>query len=133
IFAFGLLGSYAITSVSLDVLKWREKKINVSFIAGVIASIALIVPWVTSWFTKPIAFAYGAAVTGLQLGVAFVTHRGWIRSGRFGYLRAGAAEEAGSRHPNAQEVLTLADAVALRQTVPSTTLLALRGPNVNLC
>lgn len=133
IFAFGLLGSYAITSVSLAVLRMREGRRGAGLAVGVIASVVLVVPWVVSWFTKPGAAAYGAFVTAVQLGVAFVTHRGWIRSGRFGFLRAASAEQAGSAHPSAQEVVTLAEAVELRQTVPSTTLVALRGPNRNIC
>ena len=72
-------------------------------------------------------------VTGLQLAVAFVTHRGWIRSGRFGYLRAASAERAAAAGPATNEVVTLEEAVALRGTYPSTTLVALRGPNQNLC
>jgi amino acid transporter len=132
IFAFGLLGSYAITSVSLDVIRWRERRFA-GFAVGLVASLALIVPWVTSWFTKPIATAYGAAVTGLGLAIAFVTHRGWIQSGRFGYIRAASAEQAAAGHPRAAEVVTLAEAVELRRTVPSTTLVALRGPNRSLC
>ena len=87
----------------------------------------------TSWFTKPVSTLYGVAVTGVQLAVAFVTHRGWIRSGRFGYLRAASAEQAAARGPATNEVVTLAEAVALRATYPSTTLVALRGPNKNLC
>jgi amino acid transporter len=133
IFAFGLLGSYAITSVSLAVLRWREGRRGAGLVVGVIASVALVIPWVVSWFTKPEAALYGAAVTAVQLGVAFVTHRGWIRSGRFGFLRAASAEEAASHHPSAREVVTLAEAVELRQAVPSTTLVALRGPNRNIC
>jgi len=133
IFAFGLLGSYAITSVSLTVLRWRERRIGASFVVGVVASLALLIPWVTSWFTKPQATVYGACVTGLQLAIAFVTHRGWIRSGRFGYLRAASAEQAAAEHPRAAEVVTLGEALALRPTVPSTTMVALRGPNRNLC
>jgi amino acid transporter len=136
IFAFGLLGSYAITSVSLNVIRWRERaktRLGLAFGVGIIASLALVVPWVTSWFTKPVATVYGAVVTGIQLSVAFVTHRGWIRSGRFGFVRATAAERAAAEHPSASEVVTLAEAVELRRTVPSTTLVALRGPNRNLC
>ena len=90
---------------------------------------ALLVPWVTSWFTKPVATLYGVAVSGVQLAVAFVTHRGWIRSGRFGYLRAASAEQAAARGPATNDVVTLAEAVSLRATYPSTTLVALRGPN----
>jgi amino acid transporter/nucleotide-binding universal stress UspA family protein len=133
IFAFGLLGSYAITSISLNVLRWREGRRGIVFGNGLIATLALVVPWVTSWFTKPNATLYGAAVTAVQLVVAFVTHRGWIRSGRFGFIRAVTAERAASDQPSCGEVVTLAEAVSLRQTYPSTTLVALRGPNRNLC
>ena len=133
VFAFGLLGSYAITSVSLAVIAWREKRRGLPVIIGAFSSLALLVPWVTSWFTKPVSTLYGVVVTGLQLAVAFVTHRGWIRSGRFGYLRAASAEQAAARGPATNDVVTLAEAVALKATYPSTTLVALRGPNKNLC
>jgi amino acid transporter/nucleotide-binding universal stress UspA family protein len=133
IFAFGLLGAYSITSISLDVLRWREGKRGVAFICGLVATLALVVPWVTSWFTKPTAAAYAAGVAGVQLIVAFVTHRGWIRSGRFGYFRAASAERAAAEQPSCGEVVTLEEAVALKPTYPSSTLLALRGPNRNLC
>jgi len=133
VFAFGLLGSYAITSVSLVVIAWREKRRGWPVIIGAFSSLALFVPWVTSWFTKPVSTLYGVAVSGLQLAIAFVTHRGWIRSGRFGYLRAASAEQAAARGPATNDVVTLAEAVALRVTYPSTTLVALRGPNKNLC
>jgi amino acid transporter len=132
VFAFGLLGSYAITSASLTVIAWREKR-PVPLIVDGFACFAVLVPWVTSWFTKPVATLYGVAVTGMQLAVAFVTHRGWIRSGRFGYLRAASAEQAAAAGPSTNEVVTLAEAVALRSTYPSTTVVALRGPNKNLC
>lgn len=132
IFAFGLLGSYAITSLSLNVLAWRERR-PLRLSVGVVASLALFIPWVTSWFTKPSATLYGLLVTGAQLVVAFVTQRGWIRSGRFGYLRAATAERAAAAGPAANEVVTLEEALAVKATYPSTTLVALRGQNRNLC
>jgi amino acid transporter len=132
IFAFGLLGSYAITSLSLDVLAWRERRRGLRLIVGAIATLALLVPWVTSWITKPRATLYGIVVTGIQLGIAFVTHRGWIRSGRFGFLRAASAERAAAG-PGSNEVVTLEEAVDLKAAYPSTTLVALRGRNRNLC
>jgi Universal stress protein family len=100
---------------------------------GVVASLALVIPWVTSWFTKPGAALYAAGVTGLQLLVAFVTQRGWIRSGRFGFLRAATAERAAADQPRCGEVVTLEEALSLKATYPSTTLVALRGSNRNLC
>ena len=73
----------------------------------------------TSWFTKPTAALYAAGVAGVQLVVAFVTHRGWIRSGRFGYFRAASAERAAAEQPSCGEVVTLEEAVALKPTYPS--------------
>jgi hypothetical protein len=80
-----------------------------------------------------VATLYGVGVTGLQLGVAFVTHRGWIRSGRFGFIRAASAEQAAAAGPATNEVVTLAEAVSLKAAYASTTLVALRGPNRSLC
>jgi nucleotide-binding universal stress UspA family protein len=133
LFAFGLLGSYTITSVSLDVLRWRERRRGFVFGLGVLASLVLAVPWVTSWFTKWTATAYGAGATGLLLLVALVTHRGWIRSGRFGFLTAAAAEQSAADLSTALEVLTLGEAVALKSSYPSTTMLALHTSNPALC
>ena len=133
VYAFGLLGSYAITSTSLAVIAWREKRRGVWFAIDGLAGLAVVIPWVTSWFTKPVSTLYGVAVTGLQLAVAFVTHRGWIRSGRFGYLRAATAERAAAAAPSANDVVTLEEAIALKATYSSTTLVALRGRNANLC
>jgi amino acid transporter len=132
VFAFGLLGSYTITSLSLAVLAWREKRRGGALVVAGISFVALSIPWVTSWITKPVSTLYGLGVTGIQLAVAFVTHRGWIRSGRFGFLRAAAAERAAAG-PGTNEVVTLEEAVEVRATYPSTTLVALRGPNRNLC
>jgi amino acid transporter len=133
LFAFGLLGSYTISSVSLAALRWREKRRGVSFALGLVATLALAIPWVTSWFTKWEATAYGAGATGILLLVALITHRGWIRSGRFGFLTAAAAEQSAADLSTAVEVLTLEEAVALKQSYPATTLLAMRSGNPALC
>ena len=93
----------------------------------------LVVPWVTSCVSKPHAAAYAAAVVAVQAVIAFVTHRGWIQSGRFGFIRASSAERAASESPSCGEVVTLEEAVSLKQAYPSSTLVALRGPNRNLC
>ncbi len=133
LFAFGLLGSYTITSVSLDVLRWREGRRGPVFMLGLVATLALAVPWVISWFTKWEATAYGAGSSAILLFVALVTHRGWIRSGRFGFLTAAAAEQSAADLTTALEVLTLGEAHALKESYPSSTMLALRSPNPALC
>lgn len=133
LFAFGLLGSYTITSVSLDVLRWRGGRRGPVFFIGLLASLALAVPWVTSWFTKWQATAYGASVTGLLLAVALITRRGWIRSGRFGYLTAAAAEESAAELSSAVEVLTLGEALEVKETYASKTMIAVRAANAAVC
>jgi amino acid transporter len=132
LFAFGLLGSYTLTSVSLDVLRWRERR-WAAFGIGLMVSLALAIPWVTSWYTKWQAAVYGSVVGGALLVVALVTHRGWIRSGRFGFLRAALAEQSAAELDSAVEVLTLQEALDVKQTYSSTTLVALRAPNRSLC
>jgi amino acid transporter/nucleotide-binding universal stress UspA family protein len=133
LFAFGLLGSYTITSASLAVMRWRERRRGAGFVFGIIATLALALPWVTSWLTKLTATAYGAGVTALLLAVGLVTRRGWIRSGRFGFLTAAAAEQSAADLSTAVEVLTLEEAVALKQSYASSTLLALSTANPPLC
>jgi amino acid transporter/nucleotide-binding universal stress UspA family protein len=133
LFAFGLLGSYTITSISLDYLRWREKRRGLSFALGVLVSLAVLLPWVLSWFVKWQAALYGFLTSGLLLLVAWVTHRGWVPAGRFGFLSAQSAEASAAELSTAMEVLTLDEAVSLRQSYPSTTLLALVTPNMPLC
>ena len=48
VFAFGLLGSYAITSISLLVIAWREQRRGLTLMIDGVASVALLIPWVTS-------------------------------------------------------------------------------------
>jgi amino acid transporter/nucleotide-binding universal stress UspA family protein len=133
LFAFGLLGSYTITSVSVAALRWREHRRGVSFALGLVATLALAIPWITSCFTKWTATAYAAGSTALLLLVALITHRGWIRSGRFGFLTAAAAEQSAADLSTAVEVLTLEEGVALKQSYPATTLVAMRAANPQLC
>jgi amino acid transporter len=125
LFAFGLLGSYVITSVSLDVLRWRERGLGISFILGALVSLTVLLPWVLSWFTKWRATLYGALASGALLLVAYITHRG--------FLSAASAEASAAELSTAVEVLTLEETAALKQSYPSTTLLALRSPNPALC
>src|SRR5204862_6275149 len=61
------------------------------------------------------------------------TNLGVIRTWHVGIQRAASAETSAAAGPSANDVVTLAEAVALKATYPSTTVVALRGPNQNLC
>jgi predicted dehydrogenase len=70
----------------------------------VLVSLAVLVPWVLSWFVKWKATLYGSLTTGLFLLVAWVTHRGWVPAGRFGFLSASSAEASAAELSTAWDV-----------------------------
>jgi amino acid transporter len=72
LYAFGLLGAFMLTSLSLDVIRWHERAAAVVMVVGVITTAAVTVAWVTNLFTKPLAtmFGGGLALVGIAIGLA---------------------------------------------------------------
>jgi amino acid transporter len=94
LYAFGLLGAFSVTCVSLDVIRWREmrappfKKPTVRtsmplFMLGAATSVAVVVAWGTNLIAKPLATAYGGALVLIGLGVAFLTIRAHAKGGQY--------------------------------------------------
>jgi len=81
LYAFGLLGSFILTNVSLDVLRWRELRLRRSlyrelmFAVGILTTLAVIVGWSVNLFAKPYATAFGGGLTVLGVIVGFATYR----------------------------------------------------------
>lgn len=79
IYAFGLLGAFMLTSLSLDVIRWHERASAVVMVVGVITTAAVTIAWVTNLFAKPLATAFGGGLSlvGIAIGVATyrVAHR----------------------------------------------------------
>ncbi|GAC1401599.1 MAG: hypothetical protein NVSMB52_15420 [Chloroflexota bacterium] len=105
LYAFGLLGAFTMTCVSLDIVRWhvrhpvpRDEKggvthtartrgdqgkasrplIHVSgltFVVGVITTVLVTVAWVTNLFAKPMATLFGGTVTVIGLLIAFTNYR----------------------------------------------------------
>lgn len=90
-YAFGLLGAFSVTSVSLDIVRWRERahrdvgrrratgahKMHTSlatFVIGVATSFLVVLAWVTNLFAKPLATLFGGSVTLVGLAVAGLTY-----------------------------------------------------------
>jgi amino acid transporter len=101
-YAFGLLGAFSVTSVCLDIVRWRERRAlqgrpyvaNAGpagaslfmFIVGVVTSALVVTAWVTNLFAKPLATLFGGAITLVGLAVAGITYRSRRRGGRPGIV-----------------------------------------------
>jgi amino acid transporter len=91
LYAFGLLGAFSVTSVCLDVVRWRERThrdvgkrkangpfpVHTSmpvFVIGITTSFLVVLAWVTNLFAKPLATLFGGSVTLVGLAVAGLTY-----------------------------------------------------------
>ncbi len=77
LYAFGLLGTFVLTCVSLDVVRWREYKlwnfrVTAFYAIGVLTTLLVFVAWAVNLVAKPKATAFGGglAVIGLIIGLA---------------------------------------------------------------
>lgn len=76
LYAFGLLGAFALSSIGLDVVRWREhKKLSPGFVAGIITSILVCIAWGTNLYAKQLATLFGGIVTAVGMAIAYFVHR----------------------------------------------------------
>jgi amino acid transporter len=80
LYAFGLLGTFVLTCVSLDVVRWHEREhwsaTNTAiFVIGVLTTALVLVAWMVNLVSKPDATAFGGGLTVLGLIVGLVTYR----------------------------------------------------------
>lgn len=135
LYAFGLLGTLAISSVSIDVLRWREHGGPFQFLFGSLTTAALLLAWAINLVHKPNATFFGGGLTLLLVGLGFAYRRGWIP--RVAppapvVLDWREKERAAGQAPQAAKVLTLSEAIDLRPLESSTIMVALRGLNERL-
>ena len=80
LYAFGLLGSFILTNVSLDVIRWRELatdrrlRFRLVFVVGVITTALTVIGWSVNLVAKPYATAFGGALTLVGLVVGLWTY-----------------------------------------------------------
>jgi len=87
-YSFGLLGAFSVTCISLDIVRWRERRARdrrsrpddagpttlPMFIIGVITSLLVVIAWMTNLVAKPLATLFGGVVTGVGLLLAGGTY-----------------------------------------------------------
>ena len=119
LYAFGLLGTFVLTCISLDVVRWREYRswspgVIAFFGVGVVTTALVVVAWMVNVVEKRDATLFGGGLTLLGLIVGLATYR-YNRTRRprvfpvaFRPQRAAAsiASMLGSR-PSAGEVLVI--------------------------
>lgn len=86
LYAFGLLGTFVLTCVSLDVVRWRERPAwtagaTAIFVIGVVTTILVVIAWAVNLIYKPLATEFGGGLTVVGLVIGLVTYR-YYRSRR---------------------------------------------------
>jgi hypothetical protein len=139
LYAFGLLGAFVLSSLGLDLMRWRERQRGLKFWLGVITTGMVVVAWFTNLLVKHNATVFGGLLVGIGLLVAIGTQQkwftDWLYNNPFVQRRAResiAESESTLEQATQQEVLSLAQAEAITSLYPSHTLLGMRTPNDGL-
>jgi amino acid transporter len=80
LYAFGLLGAFILTCLSLDIVRWHDHERRrtpagyVGYVVGVLTTVLVGVAWVVNLFTKPLAAEFGGGITILGLIIGLVTY-----------------------------------------------------------
>ena len=80
LYAFGLLGSFILTNLSLDVIRWRELRIDhrvrmrLWFAVGLLTTVLTTVGWMVNLVAKPYATLFGGGLTIVGVGVGLWTY-----------------------------------------------------------
>jgi hypothetical protein len=80
LYAFGLLGSFILTNISLDVIRWRELSIDgalrrrLVFGVGVVTTGLTVIGWSVNLVAKPYATLFGGALTLVGLAIGLWTY-----------------------------------------------------------
>jgi amino acid transporter len=132
VYTFGLLGAFTMTSVGLDKVRWQEHARGLRFYFGAFTSFLVVTAWAVNLIHQRVATLLGGAATVVGCAFGFAVKKGWLSGNRGGFLSAEAAEHAASTMGSAIEILTVEEAIDMRAMYRSSTLVALRAPNLRL-
>jgi amino acid transporter/nucleotide-binding universal stress UspA family protein len=137
-YAFGLLGAFVFSSLSLDVIRWKLGRRDLGLWVGIITTAMVIVAWGVNLVEKELATLFGGTVTAIGMLTAVGVRRAWfmeilhqIPAIRRMQARAYRASE-NLVEDELKGLVTLDDAVNLKDLYPSSTLLAVRGESTRL-
>lgn len=137
-YAFGLLGAFVFSSLSLDIIRWRLGRRDFAFWIGVLTTVMILLAWSINLIEKDLATAFGGTMTLIGMVVAVGVRRAWfidllhkIPWVQRLQARAYHASEA-LVDEELRGLVTLADAVEIKALYRSSTLMAVRGDNPRL-
>jgi len=137
-YAFGLLGAFFFSSLSLDKIRWRLGRRDFGFWVGVLTTLMVMVAWGINLVEKQLATYFGSAVTLIGMLTAIGVRRAWFVDM---LLKIPIIQRLQTRAYRASEnlvedelkgLMTLAEAVEVKPLYSSSTLLALRDESPRL-
>jgi amino acid transporter/nucleotide-binding universal stress UspA family protein len=138
LYAFGLLGAFLLTSLGLDLVRWRERDRGLKFGLGVFATLMIVVAWFTSLMVKQEATVFGGMLVLIGLLFAIGTQQKWFTDWLYAtpmfrrMAHGGDREVRGRAREGRPEILSLAQAEEIVALYPSHTLIGMRSSNDSL-
>jgi amino acid transporter/nucleotide-binding universal stress UspA family protein len=137
-YAFGLLGAFFFSSLSLDAIRWRLGRRDLGFWVGVLTTLMVMVAWGINLVEKQLATYFGGAVTLIGMLTAIGVRRAWfvdllVQIPFIQRLQARAYRASENLvEDELKGLMTLAEAVEVKPLYSSSTLLALRDESPRL-
>jgi nucleotide-binding universal stress UspA family protein len=137
-YAFGLLGAFVFSSLSLDSIRWNLGRRDWGFWLGVLTTGMVMVAWGVNLVEKQRATYFGGAVTLIGMLIAVGVRRAWFVDL---LLQIPFIQRLQARAYRASEdlvedelkgLMTLTEAVEVKPLYSSSTLVALRDENPRL-
>ena len=137
-YAFGLLGAFFFSSLSLDIIRWRLGRRDVAFWFGLLTTAMVLVAWCVNIVDKELATLFGGLLSAIGMLFAIGVRRSWFIEA---LTQIPFVERLQARAYRASEnlvedelkgLMTLAEAVEVKPLYPSSTLLAIRDENPRL-
>ena len=137
-YAFGLLGAFFFSSLSLDAIRWRLGRRDFAFWVGVLTTLMVMVAWGINLVEKQLATYFGGAATLIGMLTAIGVRRAWfvdmlVQIPFIQRLQARAYRASENLvEDELKGLMTLAEAVEVKPLYSSSTLLALRDESPRL-
>ena len=138
LYAFGLLGAFVFSSLSLDLIRWRLGRRDFGFWLGVFTTAIIMVAWAINLAEKELATLFGGTITLVGMITAVGVRRAWFVDllAQIPFIQRLQARAYRASENLVEDELkglvTLAEAMEVKPLYSSSTLLALRDESPRL-